>query len=56
MSLPLPPEDKALTIFKVCPVCGTEATRVNGRLRGSRYWWCWRCEQAIRPVESQARR
>lgn len=42
--------------FKVCPDCGTEATVVNGRTRRSHHWWCWRCEKAIRPVESETRR
>jgi ribosomal protein L37AE/L43A len=35
---------------KVCPDCATEATRVAGRRRGTGYWWCWRCEKAIRPI------
>ncbi len=40
--------------MKVCPDCGTEATTVKGRRRGSVFWWCWKCERHIRPVDAVA--
>lgn len=45
-----------MSTLKVCADCGTEASRVAGRRRGSGYWWCWRCEKAIRPVEATTER
>lgn len=31
-----------------CPACDTELTKARGRRQGTSYWWCWKCERALR--------